>query len=211
MTTAEQYRAESARAGKAHAPYEQGMASLTDDLERIVHVLNAAGVAYEVIGGVAVNAHLMQHHRSRSFVTRDVDLLIRRQDLDAVVEAGRAAGYEGRKIVGGYMLIRADQETAEAVHLVFSGERSKSTQPLPHPPLQPEMKSIFGLLVPVAPLSDLVRMKLTSFRPKDVAHLEILDETGLISASVEAALPPELESRLAMARQQFAEGRPDVE
>ena len=56
------------------------------------------------------------------------------------------------------------------------------------------MKSLFGLLVPVVPLSDLVRMKLTSFRPKDVAHLEILDESGLISASVEAALPAELQS-----------------
>ena len=195
----------------AHSLYEQGMASLTDDLERIVHVLNAAGVAYEVIGGVAVNAHLMTQHRSRSFVTRDVDLLIRREDLAVVVEAGRAAGYEGRKIVGGYMLIRAGQEIGEAVHLVFSGERSKSTQPLPHPPLQPEMKSIFGLLVPVATLSDLVRMKLNSFRPKDVAHLEILDETGLITKSVEATLPVELKSRLEMARQQFAEGRPDVE
>ena len=128
-----------------------------------------------------------------------------------VVEAGRAVGYEGREMVGGCMLIRAGQETAEAVHLVFSGERSKSTQPFPHPPLQPEMKSLFGLLVPVAPLSDLVRMKLTSFRPKDVAHLEILDETGLINASVETALPPELRSRLETAREQFAEGRPDVD
>ncbi len=195
----------------AHSLYEQGMTSLTDDLERIVTVLNAAGIVYEVIGGVAVNAHIMQQHRSRSFVTRDVDLLIRREDLETVVEAGRAAGYEGRKIVGGYMLIRAGQEIGEAVHLVFSGERSKSTQPLPHPPLQPEMKNLFGLLVPVAPLSDLVRMKLTSFRPKDVVHLEILEETGLITASVEAALPTELKQRLEMARQQFAEGRPDVE
>ena len=195
----------------AHSLYEQGMASLTNDLERIVQVLNAAGIAYEVIGGVAVNVHIMENHRSRSFVTRDVDLLIRREDLDLVVEAGRAAGYEGRKIVGGYMLIRDGQETAEAVHLIFSGERSRSTQPLPHPPLQPEMKSVFGLLVPVAPLSDLVRMKLTSFRPKDVAHLEILEETGMITKSVEAALPSELKSRLERARQQFAEGRPDVE
>ena len=195
----------------AHSLYEQGMASLIDDLERIVTVLKETGIVYEVIGGVAVNAHIMAEHRSRSFVTRDVDLLIRREDLAVVVEAGSAAGYEGRKIVGGYMLIRAGQETAEAVHLVFSGERSKSTQPFPHPPLQPEMKSLFGLLVPVAPLSDLVRMKLTSFRPKDVAHLEILDETGLIGASVEGALPPKLQSRLALARQQIAEGKSDVE
>ncbi len=105
----------------AHSLYERGMACLTDDLERIVNVLIAAGIAFEVIGGVAVNAHIMQQHRSRSFVTRDVDLLIRREDLDIVVEAGRAAGYEGRKIMGSHMLIRAGQETGEAVHLFFSG------------------------------------------------------------------------------------------
>ena len=40
----------------AHSAYEQGMASFTDDLEKIVHALNVAGIAYEVIGGVAVNA-----------------------------------------------------------------------------------------------------------------------------------------------------------
>jgi hypothetical protein len=195
----------------AHSLYEHGMASLADDLERIVSVLNETGIAYEVIGGVAVNAHLMDRHRSRSFVTRDVDLLIRREDLDLVAVAGLAAGYEGRKIMGGYVLIRAGQDSEEAVHLVFSGERSKSNQPLPHPPLRPEIRNLFGLLAPVAPLSDLVRMKLTSFRPKDVAHLEILDEAGLITASVEDTLPAELKSRLEMARQQFAEGRPDVE
>ena len=76
----------------AHSLYEQGMASLTDDLERIVKILDATGIVYEVIGGVAVNAHLMQHHRSRSFVTRNVDLLIRREDLAVVVEAALAAG-----------------------------------------------------------------------------------------------------------------------
>ena len=105
----------------AHSMYEQGMASLKDDLERIVDLLNAAGVAFEVIGGVAVNAHIMEHHRSRSFVTRDVDLLIRREDLEIVVASGREAGYEGRKIVGGHMLIRAGQEAGEAVHLFFFG------------------------------------------------------------------------------------------
>lgn len=173
-------------------------------------MLNATEISFEVIGGVAVNTHIMEHQRSRSFVSRDVELMIRLEDLDIVVAAGREAGYEGGKIMGGYVLIRAGQEIGKAVHLFFSGERSKSTQPLPHPPLQPEMKLIFGLLVPVAPLLDLVRMKLTSFRPKDVAHLEILDETGLITASVETALPAELKGRLEMARQQFEEGRPDV-
>ena len=54
-------------------------------------------------------------------------------------------------------------------------------------------------------------MKLTSFLPKDLVHLQILDETGLLSAPVEESLTPELAARLAHARQQFAESLPDVE
>src|SRR5260370_28260901 len=84
-------------------------------------------------------------------------------------------------MMGGYMLIRPDQKAGEAVHILFVGEKSKSTQSFPHPDLHPEEKHLFGLTVPVAPLKDLLQMKLTSFRPRDVAHLEILDELGLIT------------------------------
>lgn len=92
------------------------MFTLIDNLEKIVGVFTDAGIVYEVIDGVAVNAHIFALHRSRSFVTRDIELLIL---------------------------------------LIFSGERYRSTQPSPHPDVQPEMKSLFGLMtLPVAPLSE---------------------------------------------------------
>ena len=53
-------------------------------------------------------------------------------------------------------------------------------------------------------------MKLKSFLSKDVVHLEVLDETGLISPEIEAALPQERAGRPALARAQFAVGEPDV-
>jgi hypothetical protein len=211
MTIAGQFIVDSARAGRAHPLYAGGMHSLLEELEKIVTVLNEAKIAYEGVDGIAVNAHLLPRHRSRSFVWPNIDLMIRREDLEGVVEAGRAAGYEGRRIIGGYLLIRPGQHPAEAIHLIFAGERSKSTQPSPHPEVQPEMKSLFGVLVPVAPLSDLLRMMLNSFRPKDLVHLEILDETGLITAEMEATLPAALQDRLTMARQQFAANEPDFE
>jgi hypothetical protein len=52
---------------------------------------------------------------------------------------------------------------------------------------------------------------LNSFRPKDLVHLEILDETGLITAEMEATLPAALQDRLTMARQQFAANESDFE
>ena len=51
------------------------------------------------------------------------------------------------------------------------------------------------------PLTDLVRMKLTSFRAKDEAHIKDLDEAGLLTPEIEATLPPELAERLAQTRQ----------
>jgi hypothetical protein len=50
------------------------------------------------------------------------------------------------------------------------------------------------------PLSDLIRMKLTSFRLRDQAHIKDLDEAGLITPEIEAALPPILLVRLAEIR-----------
>ena len=109
------------------------------------------------------------------------------------------------------MLIRPEQDAAEAVHLLFSGEKSKSTQPFPHPELHPEEKDLFGLTIPVAPLGDLLHMKLNSMRPKDLIHIETLDDLGLISLAVESSLPPVLQERLAQARQPIAAGKPDLE
>ncbi|MBM3740259.1 MAG: nucleotidyltransferase family protein [Acidobacteria bacterium] len=191
--------------------FDRAMFSLFDDLARITEALAAAGTDFELVGGIAVLAHILDRNRSRSFVTRDIDILIGRGSLDRLVEVAESAGYEGRRIVGGYMLIREGQTPAEAVHIIFAGERSKSTQPIPHPAVAPVRMQFFGLTVPVAPLEDLVRMKLNSFRAKDIAHLETLDEAGLITATVESALPEDLAGRLRQARLQWLAERPDVE
>ena len=42
-----------------------------------------------------------------------------------------------------------------------------------------------------------------SLRPKDVVHLEVLDEVGFITPELEQQLPPALQGRLREARAQF--------
>jgi hypothetical protein len=198
--------------GSVNILFESGMYSLLSDLERIVKLLREADVSFELIGGMAVNAHLLAaDERSRTFVTRDIDLLVERSELPRIVQAGEAGGYQAKKIVGGYMLIRPDQRPAEAVHMVFAGENSKSTQPLVHPQVRAEEMDLFETRVPVAPLNDLVRMKLSSMRVKDLVHLQILDECGLITPDIEEELAPALCERLNQARKQFAQDEPDVE
>jgi hypothetical protein len=212
MKTLEQFVSERAgQGGVTNLLFEAGMYSLSNDLERIVKVLQDAGVRFEVVGGVAVNAHILTKNRSRSFVTRDIDVLLHRSDLERVAKAAEPLGYAARKIMGGFMLIRPEQDAAEAVHILFVGEKSKSTQPLPHPELHPEGKRLFDLNIPVAPLGDLIQMKLTSFRPKDVTHLEILDDLGFITPAIEQELPQVLWGRLTEARKQIAASKPDIE
>lgn len=188
------------------------MYSLADELEQIAKILDKAGVRYEVIGGTAVNAHLMAAQQgSRTFVTENIDLLVQRGDLPEIVRGVEASRYRTRNIAGGFMLIRPGQLPDEAVHLVFVGEKSKSTSPLPHPQINPEKKEVFGFVIPVAVLSDLVQMKLNSYRAKDLVHLQILDAARMITWGIEQHLPAVLKERLSEARRQFEEEEPDVE
>jgi len=211
MQSFEKFVADSAKQGGVNLIFEAGMYSLLDDLEKIATALQQAGIQFEVVGGAAVNAHILPLHRSRSFVTRDIDLLVQRSDLGRIAEAGKSLGYEAKKMMGGYTLIRPEQGLAEAVHLLFVGERSKSTQPFPHPELHPEEKHLLGITIPVAPLRDLLHMKLNSLRPKDLIHIETLDDVGLISPALEQDLPLELQERLRDARDQIAANKPDLE
>ena len=211
MKTFLEHITDAAARGGLNLIFESGMYSLTNDLEQIMKALREAGADFEIVGGVAVNAHIYRKHRSRSFVTRDIDMLVRRQDLQKIAKAAEPLGYAPKKMMGGYTLIRPGQDLAEAIHLLFVGEKSKSTQPFPHPEIHPEEMELVDIRVPVAPLKDLLQMKLSSFRVKDIAHIEILDEVGLITSAVEKQLPSVLQERLKQARQEIAEGKPDVE
>ena len=55
-----------------------------------------------------------------------------------------------------------------------------------------------GILI--APVADLVRMKLTSFRLKDKVHIQDMDSVGLITPEIEASLSEPLRERLAEVR-----------
>ena len=212
MITFAQFVAESAQHHATINPFfETGMYSLVQDVESLVKALQDASVPFEVIGGVAVNAHIFPLDRSRSFVTRDIDLLLHREDIEKATKAAETLGYQGKKMLGGYTLIKTGQKLAEAVHLIFVGEKSKAAQPYPHPELQPEFRDLLGIVIPVASLKDLLHMKLNSLRPKDLVHIETMDEVGLITPSIELNLPSLLQDRLKQARELIAASQPDVD
>jgi hypothetical protein len=149
--------------------------NLVDELHAIAAALAAAAVPYAVCGGVAVTAH----GATRS--TKDIDILVGREDLPRALDAVRPLGYmfaalpmtfdEGTarerhvqrvsKVVGRQHLL-LDLILAEAA---FAGALDDRVEvPLPEGPLV------------VVSRATLVRMKRLAGRAQDLADLEKLGE-----------------------------------
>jgi hypothetical protein len=116
-------------------------------------------------------------------------MAVDRRDLDRIADAVRPFGFEYRHTADVDMLVDAAKPSERsAVHLY----------PEAVPDFSPPVETREGVLL--APVADLVRMKLTSYRLKDRVHIQDLDAARLISAQVEGGLLNELRLRLAETR-----------
>lgn len=165
-----------------------------DRLRRAVAALDKAGVPYAVAGGNAVAAWVSRVDEAAVRNTQDVDLLLRRADLEAAKAAFAAAGFIFRHVKSIDMFLDGpDASARDAVHIVFAGEKVRAENPLPAPDVsESETTDAFRLVT----LEALVRMKLNSFRDKDRTHLRDLLEVGLIDGTWIERLPAALSARL---------------
>ncbi len=163
-------------------------------LLRATAALDKASLAYAVAGGNAVAVWVTRVDESAVRNTRDVDILIRRGDLDAVKVALERAGFVYRHAAGvDLFLDGVDAKARDAVHVVFAGEKVRAEELLPNPDVtESEQADQFRVLT----LQALVRIKLTAFRDKDRTHLRDLLDVGLIDAGWRQRFPPELAARL---------------
>jgi hypothetical protein len=171
-----------------------------DRLLRAARALEAAGVPYAVAGGNAVAAWVSRVDESAVRNTRDVDILLRRADLDVARRALEAAGFIYRRISSlghpGSLELFLDGPKAsprDAIHMVFAGEKVRPDDPIPAPDVA---NSEAGDQFRFVTLDALVRMKLSAFRDKDRTHLRDLLDVQLIDASWLARLEPTLHRRL---------------
>ncbi|MGO8672248.1 MAG: hypothetical protein ACLQVD_12885 [Capsulimonadaceae bacterium] len=173
------------------------MFDLAGVLRRITDTLSSESIACELDGGLAVLVHVEAADPEHSTLTRDVDLMVYRTDLEGIHAVAARNGFRFRHFDGENMLLYAETESARnAVHLIFSGEKERPNQATANPPIVPETMSILGKAANIIPVADLVRMKLSSFRDKDRVHVRSMDAAGLITPQVEQALPAELQTRL---------------
>ena len=181
------------------AAYDIHVEQLLDRIKRLHEILSTARVPYRIVGGMAVFIHVSERDPLNARLTRDVDAAIARVDLPRVIEAARQAGLEYRHAAGVDMLVDAEAagRARSAIHLIFIGEKVRPEYAEPVPATGPDQTGE-GILV--APVSDVVRMKLTSFRLKDKVHIQDLDGVGLITPEIEAGLSDLLRARLAEVR-----------
>ncbi len=179
---------------------EQGIQKVRARLLRAAAALREAGLPYAVVGGNAVAAWVSRVDEAAVRNTRDVDILVRRDDFEQIRLALENAGFVYRQVSGlgraGRMDIFLEEpqgKVRDALHIVWSGEKVTSDSPEAAPDVAgAEESGGFALI----PLPALVRMKLSAFRDKDRMHLRDLLEVGLIDKTWLPRLPDSFAHRL---------------
>ncbi|HTB14459.1 MAG TPA: hypothetical protein VK752_22970 [Bryobacteraceae bacterium] len=179
--------------------YDTHMDQLFERIRRVHAALDSAGIEYRVIGGLAVFFQVSLRRPGRGRSTEDVDIAIDRKELEQIAKAAEKFGFRYRHVAGVDMLVDADAPRAStAVHMVFINEKVRAEYLEAVPGFSEPTRTEEGILL--APVADLVKMKLTSFRMKDQLHLKDLDSARLITPEIEAGLPEALRGRLAEVR-----------
>ena len=156
--------------------------------------LARSNVPYAVVGGNAVAAWVARVDEAAVRNTRDVDILLRRADLEIATTALESEGFVYRHIAGMDIFLDSPEAKArEAVHIVFAGERVRPDELLSNPDVfDSEEADNFTILS----LQALVQIKLTAFQDKDRMYLRDLIDVGLVDSSMKKRFPPQLSERL---------------
>jgi hypothetical protein len=161
---------------------------------RATTALDQAGIPYAVAGGNAVAAWVARVDKAAVRNTQDVDIIVRRSDLENVKSVLSAVEFFYENIYGvDCFLDGASGNPRNAVHVIFASEKERPTHPFPAADVA---ESTSADDYRILNLDALVRMKLNSFRDKDRTHLRDLIDVGLVDQSWTANLDAELAARL---------------
>jgi hypothetical protein len=121
---------------------------VTARLQRICRALGDASVPFALVGGQAVALWVATTDPAAVRTTKDVDLLLRRQDLAKARAAAVSAGMDYFEVMGvGMFLDREDPNPRHAVHLIWAGEKVRPEYELPSPTVDDRQELSLGLPV----------------------------------------------------------------
>lgn len=165
-------------------------------LHDVTAAMNAAKIPYAVIGGNAVALWVETVDPEATRSTKDLDLLVRKQDADRIRALIEGLGFDCENLRGWlFFLDKKAPSRRSGVHLVWANQRVWPSDVLPTPDVEEAV--VFGDRFRVLRLESLVRMKLTSFREVDRTHLIDMLHVGVVEESIRSSLPPVLMERWA--------------
>ena len=168
--------------------------AVKERLLRATKALELANVSYALVGGHAIGLWVSRVDDAAVRNTRDVDLLVRREDLGKVIKAMEPAGFVYRHTGAMHLMLDGENGKArDAVHLIFANEKVRPDEPVANPDVGLSEKTGNFRVLSLEPL---VQIKLTAYRDKDRMHLRDLLDVGLIDQSWVPRFPAELAARL---------------
>src|ERR1700726_3625824 len=160
--------------------YVMALDEVTARLQRITQALEGLSVPFALVGGQAVALWVASKDPAAVRTTKDVDILVRRDDLPAVRKAALSVALDYFEVLGvGMFLERTDPNPRRAVHLLWAGEKVTADCAWPSPAV--EDRQVLEPGQTVVSLSGLIRMKLPANRDQDRVHLRDMIEVGLIN------------------------------
>ncbi len=171
-------------------------------LKQVTSALDDAGVDYAVIGGNAVATWVATRDAGAIRATKDVDILLRRSDLQRVADVLAPLGFISEEVMGIPVFMEASHPLpSQGVHVIVANEKVRSTARYAAPDVRSATRSVSGHLV--LDLLPLVLMKLDAFRLRDQTHLVDMLSIGLLDASWKDKLPEDLRPRFEQVLEAF--------
>ena len=130
-----------------------GESDVQHALERLTGLLEADGIPYAILGGMALNAYGYRR------VTVDVHVLLNREGLEAFTSKHLGLGYVQRS-PGGKSL--RDTENGVRIDVLLAGEFPGDGRPKPVAFPDPAIAAVRGERIALLPLPALVELKLAS-------------------------------------------------
>ncbi len=179
------------------SPWERALMAaekVKERLRRATKALDDAGIRYAVAGGNAVAEWVARVDEDAVRNTKDVDILVRREDFPAVKTALEGAGFVYHHVMDVDLFIDGPEGRPSAgVHLLYAGEPVKAGYEYASPDLD---KSERASEFQVVTLESIVKMKLIAWRDKDRTHLRDLIGVGQIDSTWPSRFPSPLGTRL---------------
>jgi len=163
-------------------------------LDRTCIALRNARVPYAVIGGNAVAAWVATIDDGAVRNTRDVDILLREQDLDSAAIALASAGFVRDSVMDVIVFLDGPNgKPSQGIHVLLAERKVRKEYATATPRIDQAI-DIEGRSI--IELTALVEMKLNSFRRKDQTHLMDMIQIGLIDSSWPERFATNLGNRL---------------